>query len=166
MSRSRRWLWTGAQIFIVVAVLAALRAWQLRDVTRGGPAPEISGVLLDGGSVSLAAMRGEPVLVHFWASWCPVCRIEQGSIDALARDYRVLSVSLDDGTDAELRAYLAAQSVNYPVVVDRGGTLAQAYGVRGVPASFIVDAQGDIRFVEVGYTTGLGLRARLWWADS
>ncbi len=57
-----------------------------------------------------------------------------------------------------------AESVSFPVLNDPDGAIAAHWGVRGVPASFIVDGAGQIRFVEVGYTTEIGLRLRLWLA--
>jgi len=104
------------------------------------------------------------MLLQFWATWCPVCRLEQGSIDAVARDYPVLAVSLDEMNAADLQAWMVGQGVSYPVAIDDSGELARLYGITGVPASFVIDGNGEIRFTEVGYTSETGLRLRLWWA--
>ena len=156
----RRWLFEFAGVVLVVVLIHAYN-------TRGAPvgvAPDISGELLDGNSVSLESMRGEPVLVHFWATWCPICGVEQSSIDAIADDYPVLSVAMDEATPAQILAYMKDKGVDYPVIHDPDSQIARRYAIRGVPSSFVIDADGNIRFVEVGYTTGIGLRLRLWWA--
>ena len=140
-----------------------LNAWNTRDAP-SGPAPEISGQLLDGTPVSLQAMRGKPVLVHFWATWCPICGMEQSTIDAIAEDYPVLSVAMDEASADEILAYMKDKDVDYPVLHDPDYRIARQYAIRGVPSSFIVDGEGNIRFVESGYTSSLGLRIRLWWA--
>ena len=158
--KPRRWLRALAWALAAVVLVAVMSAWQSRGATRG-PAPPLAGISLDGEYLSLENHRGQPVLVYFWASWCPVCGVQQGAIDAIARDHAVLSVSLDDAPQEHLRAFLQERGVSYPVIQDPHGMLARAYGVRGVPAAFIVDGEGRIRFVEVGYTTELGLRARL-----
>lgn len=157
----RRWLWLR-DLTILALVFLGVSLYQSRGTVRG-PAPELAGPDLSGRPVALADYAGRPVLVHFWATWCPVCRAEQGSIESIAGDHAVLSVSID-GSAEELRSYVAEQGIDYPVIHDTQGELAARYGVRGVPASFIVDPEGGIRFVEVGYTTEPGLRARLWWA--
>jgi thiol-disulfide isomerase/thioredoxin len=156
----RRWLVELAGVVLVVVLIHAYN-------TRGAPvgaAPDISGELLDGSSVSLESMRGKPVLVHFWATWCPICGVEQSSIDAIANDYPVLSVAMDEATPAQILAYMKDKGVDYPVIHDPESQIARRYAIRGVPSSFVIDADGNIRFVEVGYTTGIGLRLRLWWA--
>lgn len=148
---------------LLAAVLLAIHLYQTRNTVRG-EAPGFSARLLDGSPVSLQDYRGKPLLLQFWATWCPVCNLEQGSIDAIARDHAVLSVALDDASPAEIRAWMSGKGVRYAVIADPSGQIAAAFGVQGVPTSIILDAGGVIRFVEVGYTTGPGLRLRLWWA--
>ncbi len=161
--RKPRWVGWLRDLALLLLVLTAIHWWQTRDVA-SGPAPLLAGQLLDGRPVALADYRGRPLLVHFWATWCPVCRLEQGSIAALAQDYPVLTVATGSGSGEEVAAYLAEAGLDFPVLLDESGALGQAWGVRGVPASFVIDAEGRIAHVAVGYTTGLGLRARLWLA--
>lgn len=161
--RRKRWLTWLAQLTLVIAVVVAVRGYMLRDAA-SGLAPSIEGALVGGGSTSLAALRGRPVLVHFWSTWCPVCRLEEGSIQSIAGDHSVLTVAFQSGGGKAVAAYLATHGLSMPVVLDDDGAMAARYGVRGVPASFILDGQGRIRFVEAGYTTEAGLRLRLWLA--
>jgi peroxiredoxin len=158
----RRWRWL-LELALVAGVLFALHSYQTRNVA-GGAAPAFDARLLDGTRVSLDDYRGRPLLLQFWATWCPVCRLEQGSIDAVARDHQVLAVSLDDMNAAGVQAWMADQGVAYPVAIDVSGELARRYGITGVPASLVIDGNGEIRFTEVGYTSEAGLRLRLWWA--
>jgi peroxiredoxin len=74
-------------------------------------------------------------------------------------------VAAHSGETAEVAAHLRAEGLSFPVLVDPAGRHAQTWRLRGVPTSFVIDASGRIRFVEVGYTTELGLRARLWAAS-
>jgi len=123
------------------------------------------GAMLDGKPYLLAGKPPQPVLVHFWATWCPICRTEQGSIAALAQDNpNVITVAMQSGSSAAVQQFLHEQSVNFPVVNDQDNRISAAWGVHAVPASFIVDREGKIRFVEIGYTTSIGLRLRLWLA--
>jgi peroxiredoxin len=156
-----RWVLEGA---VLVSLILALQYCRTRD-TVSGQAPEISGRLLDGTPVSLAEFRGQPLLLQFWSSWCPVCRLEQGSIDSIARDYAVLSIAMDESSAEEIQRWMAKEGVSYRVIHDPSGDISNRYGVRAVPTSMIIDANGEICFVEVGYTTEFGLRLRLWWAD-
>ena len=160
---TRRWLRYVVEAAVVLVLILGVRAWQQSGIA-SGPAPVLAGVLLDGKPVALAAFAGRPVLVHFWATWCPICRAEQDSIDALARDASVITVAMQSGERAAVAQHLRNETLSFPVLNDPDGVIAAQWGVRAVPASFIVDGAGQIRFLEIGYTTGVGLRLRLWLA--
>ena len=162
--KSRIWLRRGVELLIFIMLIVGVRAWQQRDVVKGNAVP-LSGALLDGKSYALAAKPKEPVLVHFWATWCPICKAEQGSIESLAQENpNVITVAMQSGNAESVQKYMHEQEINFPVLNDPDGQLSALWGVHGVPASFIVDRDGKIRYVEIGYTTGLGLRIRLWLA--
>jgi thiol-disulfide isomerase/thioredoxin len=161
-----RWrVWAGRAGFalLLVAVVIGVRFYQQRTLAEG-PAPVTRAALLNGQVFDLAAWRGEPLLVYFWASWCPVCRLEQGAIAALVRDQRVVTVAMQSGSSAEVAKYLREQGLEIPVINDPDGALAARWGVRATPSFFIVDGTGAIRFREVGYTSEPGLRLRMWLA--
>lgn len=130
-----------------------------------GSAPALQGFTLAGQPYVLPAHPGKPLLVHFWGTWCAVCRSEQETIAALAHDNpEFVTVALQSGSPEAVMRYMREQGIAFPVVNDADGAISGAWGVHAVPASFIVDSGGKIRFVEVGYTTGTGLRLRLWLA--
>ena len=104
------------------------------------------------------------MLIHFWATWCPICKMEENSIASISKDYKVITVAMNSGTDKKVSAFLKQQGLTFPVVNDENGAIAERFGVRVVPTSFIIDSNGIIKFTEVGFTTELGLRARLWLA--
>lgn len=151
------------ELALLLAFVLALEAFLTRDAA-SGVAPPFAGVTLKGEPFTLDALRGRPAVVHFWATWCPVCELEQGMIDSLAADYPVITVAMQSGEAQEVLDYLAAQGVAYPVVNDPQGRIARRYGVSGVPASFVLDGRGEVRFVTRGYTSGPGMRLRLWLA--
>jgi peroxiredoxin len=158
----RHWRWLRDLALVLVFVLG-VRAYQQRDMPNG-PAPALAGNDLHGEPVSLADYRGKPVLLHFWATWCGVCKAEQHNIDAVARDLPVLSVASQSGGASEIAAFVREREVAPRVVVDEESVLARRFGVHAFPATFVIDADGEIRHAEVGYTTELGLRARMWLA--
>jgi thiol-disulfide isomerase/thioredoxin len=158
--KTRRFGWLP-QLLLLVAVFALIQWWRAAPLA-SGQAPPLAGELVAGGRADLAALRGEPVLVHFWASWCPICRLGDGEIDALAKDFQVITVAMQSGSASEVRAHLQREDLSFPAISDAYGELASQWGVQAVPASFVVDGKGEIRFATVGHTTGIGLRARLW----
>ena len=157
----RRWI---LNLALVVAVVLAANWWQTRDLP-DGQAPVLSARLVTGEPVNLGHYHGRVLLVHFWAQWCPICRAEQGTIASIARDFPVLTVAMDSGQAAEVRDQLRREGLKFPTIADADGEIAAAWRVRAVPVSFVIDPEGRIRFRAVGYTTELGLRARLLAAE-
>ena len=159
-----RWFKNLLTVGVVIVLIVWIREFQQRGLAEG-VAPALTGTDMRGDEVSLEHFRGEPVLLHFWASWCSVCRFEQGSIQSIAEDWPVLTVAMQSGESAEVKRYLEQHGLTFQTVSDPEGQLAGVYGVRGVPTSFVVDDEGKLRFTEVGYTTEIGLRIRLWLAS-
>ncbi len=109
-------------------------------------APEFTLELMGGGAVSTAELRGQVVMLDFWASWCPPCREEAPVLAQVYEEYRdrgveFVGISLwDNAGDAEL--FLQQQGHEYPNGVDEGGKIAISYGVRGIPEKFFINRDG------------------------
>lgn len=155
-----RWLFELTLIFIV---LFSVRLWVQRDVI-SGVAPNISYVMIDGEHFDLYQYKKRPVLIHFWATWCPVCKLEQSSIESISEDFPVITVAMQSGSNEELNQFMKNENLSFKVINDEGAILSRRYKIKGVPVSFIVSKNNEIKFTEVGYTSELGLRIRLWWA--
>jgi len=84
------------------------------------------------------------------------------NVEAVARDYRVVTVASQSGDSDRVRAYVAENKLSFPVLNDPDGRLARNYGVSAFPTTFVIDKSGKIRHAEVGYTTEIGLRFRLF----
>ena len=150
-----------AWLAIFALVFFGVRFYQQREMPKG-IAPAVAGITLKGNHVSIEK-SAKPVLLHFWATWCRICQWEHGTVSSLAKDYAVISVAIQSGDDEEVKSYIKKNAISIPVINDEFGQIAMEYGVRGVPSSFVIDKYGVIRAVEVGYTSEIGLRLRLWW---
>lgn len=163
---ARRWRRWALEAVVLAAIVVAVTLWQNHGLAEGA-APPLAGMRNDGRLASLAASvgGGRATLVVFWADWCPVCRAEAGNIEAVAADWPVVSVATGSGGADAVTRHLRENGLAVPAIVDADGALARPWRIRGVPAHFVVDAGGNIRFRVVGYATEAGLRARLWWAQ-
>lgn len=106
-------------------------------------------------ALDLAAHRGEVVYVDFWASWCPPCRKSLPWLAGMQAKYRargltVLTVNVDREPTAAAR-FLASLPDSLPIVYDPQGRLAAAYGLQGMPSSFLYDRSGTLRSTQVGF---------------
>mgnify|MGYP000871590358 FL=1 len=165
-----RWRRVGSHlltVLLVLSVVVAVNVWRTRDAP-AGMAPPIVGVLASGQQITLDEFRaqhaGRPVALYFWAEWCPVCRAEAHVVTRVMKDYPVLTIAMQSGSVAEVAQVLQKRELDWPTLVDADGAITRQYGLPGVPGLVLLDKQGMIRFVEVGYTTEIGLRLRLWWA--
>ena len=148
---------------MIVLVLVAVRGWMQRGMISGS-APEFQGNLLNDETYALLADRRRPLLIHFWATWCPVCKLEQESIQSISKDHAVITIAMQSGEAGEVIAYMHQEQLQFPVMNDPNGVLSRQFGVRAVPSSFIIDEDNAIMFRETGFTTEIGLRLRLWLA--
>ncbi|SFV76052.1 Membrane protein, suppressor for copper-sensitivity ScsD [hydrothermal vent metagenome] len=155
---------TIMQFMMVILAIFVIRAWQQQDLTQG-MSPSFSSKTLTGEIMNSNPLPDQAILIHFWATWCPVCHIENDNIQAVAEDYKTLNIAIQSEDDVDIIKYAKENNLKLDNIInDRSGSLSRLFGVKGTPTSFIVNPKGRIQFVEVGYVTELGLRLRLWWA--
>jgi len=156
VSTRRQWAVVGALILLLAGGLAAgtrIFGDELLPVTVGSRAPDFRAVTLD--SVprprTLADYRGQVVLLNLWATWCPPCRMEMPSIQALqdslgARGLKIVAVSVDDpGAEPAIRAFAREFGLTFEILHDASGDIQRVYQTSGLPETFVIDREGVIR---------------------
>jgi cytochrome c biogenesis protein CcmG/thiol:disulfide interchange protein DsbE len=160
--------WTSVAIWLTVFGLLALLGWGLLNANAerpeaGAAAPDFTVEFFDGyewqgmSSAELADMRGNPVVLNFWASWCVECRYESDALEAAWQKYRdqgvvFLGVAYADVEPNSL-AYMREFNLTFPHAPDLGTDISQTYEITGVPETFFIDRNGIITQVVIGPLT-------------
>jgi cytochrome c biogenesis protein CcmG, thiol:disulfide interchange protein DsbE len=145
---------TGQAIALAaVAGLLGLLVWRLTHQTHapkiGAPAPNFTLRRIDeSGKLDLASLRGKPVVINFWASWCVPCKGEAKMLEQAWRQYRsqgVVFVGVDyHDVTGDARTFMSHHGITYPIVQDGSGMIGDAYGLTGVPETYFVDRKGRL----------------------
>lgn len=144
--------------FAVILTLLGVLAWGLKKAQAGplekGMAPDFTITGFDGRTVTLSELRGQVVIINFWASWCPPCREEAAYLEQTWRKYEgkgVIFIGVDwVDTEKEALAYIKEFDITYLNGPDIGTRIAPAYNIQGVPETFFVAKNGELRGVHIG----------------
>lgn len=164
--RERRWFRWAVDLGVLLAVVFAIGLWQTRGLLARGAAVELSLPTSSGQQVSLASLRGKPVLVSLWAPWCGVCEQVSPNVSRVRRwvgdRAHVVSIAAGWQEVRQVEAFVREHQVDYPVLLGGERELEQ-FRLGAFPTIYFLDAEGRVKGAVVGYTTTLGLLARLLW---
>ena len=112
-------------------------------------APSFMLTDLSGAKISLASLTGKAVLLNFWATWCIPCRKEMPGMERVWQRYRdhgleVVAVSVDEGGEKRIAKFIQRLNLSYPILLDPQSSVADRYGVGGLPSSFLIDSEGRL----------------------
>jgi cytochrome c biogenesis protein CcmG, thiol:disulfide interchange protein DsbE len=122
----------------------------------GFQAPDFELITIDGEQILLSDLRGQAILLNFWATWCPPCRSEMTAMQQVFMDYEqdgfvVLAVNnLPQDRRESVEAFVLEEKLTFPVLLDNSGTVSTRYQVNSMPTSFFIDPEGIIREVVIG----------------
>ena len=143
-----------AGLIVLILVTRAFLSSSGGRPALGEPAPDFALTLFDGSEVSLSSMRGQVVVLNFWASWCAPCRQEAPELQRAWELYRekgvaFWGVTFKDAPNAS-QAFVQEFGITYPNGIDSQGRLRRAYGVSAVPETFIIDREGKVAWFHAG----------------
>jgi peroxiredoxin len=146
------------QIMRLTRSLVAFLLLSLMATAARAAAPDFSLPTRDGGNLSLKDLKGQVVMINFWATWCGPCRQEMPLLQQIQAKYEPLGFTLVginvEPDSAAAKAWLAKVPVSFPIAFDRQNTVAESFGVIGMPSTVFIDRSGNVRYVHRGYQPG------------
>ncbi|MCJ7766586.1 MAG: redoxin family protein [Thiovulaceae bacterium] len=155
----------AAIMALMVLVISNVLSYVRKPDLAESQLPVINALLISGEQFDSTAFKGKPLLLHFWATWCPTCKAEADNIQRLSKYYNVVTFAVESGSNEKLIDYMNDRGFDYRVVNDEGADWADSFNVKGYPTTFIYDSTGQVSFSEVGYTSTIGLLFRMWWVN-
>jgi len=158
----------------ILAAAVTLTAMMLSGCTRppsesepevqiGRPAPNFKLPALSGGQVSLDQYRGKIVMLDFWATWCGPCQMTMPLLEKLQKEYPenlvLLAINLQEPNDT-VRDYVRKQGLNSRVLLDEEGTVGETYGTDSIPMQVLIDKNGIVRHVQIGFSPRMSSQLR------
>ena len=120
-----------------------------------GNAPDFTLEKIEGGTLTLSDYKGKLIILNFWATWCPPCRMEIPSFVELQNKYKdhliIIGINLDQDNPENVKQFIKKFNINYPVVKGTYRVVLDYGEIRGIPTTFIIDSNGNIRETIVGY---------------
>ncbi len=150
--------WSTVIIFSIVLAMLAVTGWRLRRVVSGpldeGLAPDFSLTNFTGETITLSELRGQVVVINFWASWCDPCREEAAYLENTWRKYQdegVVFIGVDYlDTESKALAYMEEFDITYFNGPDLRTLVSDTYNIKGVPETFYIAKNGEISGVKIG----------------
>ncbi len=158
LSQPKRSMWSTLLLYGFVFGLLGLLGWGLVQVNKGQPdsgmAPDFTITSFDNETITLSELQGQVVIINFWASWCPPCRDEAPYLEATWRKYKdqgVIFIGVDYvDTEAKALAYMEEFDITYFNGPDLGTRISNDYSIQGVPETYYIAKNGEIRGVKIG----------------
>lgn len=154
------WTWVSREEVITLSGVENLTEAPLA----GYLAPDFTLTSTQGETIRLTELQGQPVVLNFWATWCPPCRAEMPELEASSQEFRgfVTFLGVDQGEDDQTVAKFGQEfQISYPLLIDSDSQVNNLYGIRALPTTIFIDANGVVREVYSGILNQAILQSKL-----
>jgi len=145
--------------FVLISVIGYFRKPELSFATL----PSLTIPMVNDDEFQTDSYHDKPLIIHFWATWCPTCKLEISNFNTIGKEYNLITIAVQSGSNEELKTFMKERELDFPLINDRNGVLAKKFAINAYPTTFIFDKKGEVAFSEVGYTSTFGFKLRMWW---
>jgi len=162
--RGHFWGSLAVDVVLIISAFFLIHMWQTRDLPDDEHTPPLELAWLDDRRAESVMVSGQVGVVYFFAPWCFYCRHSIDNLDELVSTDKLAwarLVALEYGSLDEVREFISETSVNLPVLLG-GQQTSNDWQIRAFPTYFVIDSEGNIVSRSVGYSTKIGIQARIW----
>jgi len=145
-------------IFIITNIISYIRKPELSS----NNLPSMTLNTISGKTFTTSSSIGKPLIVYFWGSWCPVCKLQSPTIDSLSKEYYVISIAVNSGNDIDIKKYMEEKDLHFQTINDSDGNISQSFHIGVFPTTFIYNEKGINTFTDVGLTSLFSLKLKIW----
>jgi thiol-disulfide isomerase/thioredoxin len=145
--------------FVIVNLISYLRKPQLSFQKL----PPLTIPMVNGSTFKSTNYHDKPLIIHFWATWCPTCKLEISNFNTIAKEYNLITIIVQSGSNEHIKKFMKERGLSFPLINDRNGVLAKKFAISAYPTTLLFDKEGKLAFSEVGYTSTWGIKLRMWW---
>ncbi len=109
--------------------------------------------------------KTKPIMIHFWATWCPICKTEASNIQTISKNFQIISIATQSGNDNEIKKYQKENDVDFMVINDIDGSLSKKFNISVFPTTIIYDKNQKVAFSDVGYSSTWSLWLKMLWVN-
>jgi thiol-disulfide isomerase/thioredoxin len=165
--RGNYWGSLAVDVVLIITIFLLISVWQTRDLPDDDHTPPLELMWLDDMRADTVMVPGEVGVIYFFAPWCFYCKKSIDNLDQLVASGKLAwarTVALDYTSLDEVREFIRETNVDLPVLLGSPKTSSD-WSVRAFPTYFVIDKDGQIASRSVGYSTSLGLQARVWMSE-
>jgi len=147
-------------IFVVVMVVVSniISLYKSNDLNK----KSLNDINLTTLNKDIKLPKDKPILIHFWATWCPTCKLEASNIEYISKHYDVITIAVNS---KNIDSYMKEHSLTFKVIDDKDSNLSKKFNISAYPTTFIYDKNKNLVFSEVGYTSSFGLWIRMFFSS-
>ncbi|MCW8328592.1 redoxin domain-containing protein [Photobacterium sp. SDRW27] len=158
---AKSWLREGLMIIVLFTLFStAMDYWRSQEMPTGN-VPALVSQTIQGEDIDLVALsHKKPVMLYFWATWCPACKFVSPTVDWMSDHFEVVTIAMTSGDNRRLNAYMDSQDYSFRVINDNNGRLGREWGITATP-SIVIIKDGTISSITTGVSTPPGLWLRM-----
>ncbi len=158
----KKFIIEALKLFVMLIIITNIVSYIRKPNLQNNTLPDLNLTTINNKTISLNSYKNKPLILYFWGTWCPVCKVQSPQIEKLSKTYNVVTIAVNSGSSKETKSYLKKHDFHFLTVSDQTGKISQKFQVNTFPTIFVYNEKGVNIFTEVGYTSPTSIKLKIW----